>query len=46
MVGQENDVTETTIVCNEFTKMAHTQNKNPFELVLQRNHNLSIWEMN
>lgn len=34
MVEQENYMTETTIVCNEFTKMAHTQNKIPFELVI------------
>lgn len=46
MFGQRNDMTESTIVCSEFAKMAHIQNKNNFELVLQRNHNLSIWEMN
>lgn len=43
MVGQQKDVTETITVCNEVTKMARTQNKNPFDIAHQRNHNLNIW---
>lgn len=43
MVRQQKDVTETTTVCNDVTKMARTQNKNPFDITHQGNHNLNIW---
>lgn len=42
MVWHEKDVTETITVCKEVTKMSCTQNKNPFDLVHQRNHNLNV----
>jgi len=42
MAGQIKDVTETITVCNEVTKMAHAQHKNPFDLSHQRNFNLNI----
>lgn len=43
MVGQQKVVTETITVCSEITEVTCTQNKNPFDLAHQRNHNLNIW---
>lgn len=43
MVRQQKDETETIPVCNEVTKIARTQNKNPCNITHQGNHNLNIW---